>query len=122
MENFEKQIERLLEVLLRFYAEAGPERVGFVLEHQIIEIQNMSQAPESSFMISANDRHQYDSQIRATWHTHPNQSCNLSGEDYESFMDWPEVYHFIIGNDGVKCYVWDDKLNAMVEVHAALHS
>lgn len=40
----------------------------------------------------------------ATFHTHPGQSANLSYEDYESFMGYPYLTHYIIGADGIKSY------------------
>jgi proteasome lid subunit RPN8/RPN11 len=37
-----------------------------------------------------------------TFHTHPNASANLSHEDYESFMGYPRLVHYIVGADGVR--------------------
>lgn len=30
--------------------------------------------------------------------------ANLSGEDYQAFINWPQLLHHIIGNDGVRTY------------------
>lgn len=43
-------------------------------------------------------------EVVGTFHTHPNASANLSFEDYESFMGYPRLTHYIIGKDGVKVY------------------
>lgn len=39
-----------------------------------------------------------------SFHTHPGKSGNLSYDDYESFMAYPGLVHYIVGSDGVKAY------------------
>lgn len=52
-----------------------------------------------------------DSDVIGTFHTHPNGSSNLSYEDYESFISYPNLVHYIIGEDGVRSYkVLDGRL------------
>lgn len=36
-----------------------------------------------------------------TFHTHPGANANLSHEDYESFMGYPRLVHYIVGDNGV---------------------
>lgn len=39
-----------------------------------------------------------------TFHTHPGKSANLSYDDYETFMAYPGLKHYIVGKEGVKAY------------------
>lgn len=55
--------------------------------------------------MSFDDQDRLDEEdVVGTFHTHPNASANLSFEDYESFMGYPRLAHYIIGKDGVKKY------------------
>jgi proteasome lid subunit RPN8/RPN11 len=98
----------LKESLLKLYVEDAPERVGFVLpDGSLIEVPNVSGDPYNSFDVSAESLLQhagYGSAIGA-WHTHPNASSNLSVDDYEGFLNWPKMTHYIVGNDGVSAYI-----------------
>jgi proteasome lid subunit RPN8/RPN11 len=83
------------------------ERVGFVLRTgDAVEVPNISKTPEEGFSISTEDIIKYlDPEVSiATWHTHPGQSSNLSVEDMENFLQWPDHLHYIIGVDGISCY------------------
>lgn len=85
------------------------ERVGFILDsEEIIECQNISTDPENSFKVSADDIIKYADGAIATWHTHPGATNNLSVNDYDMFLSWPHLRHFIIGTDGVREYVVKD--------------
>jgi hypothetical protein len=42
--------------------------------------------------------------MSSTWHSHPDASAQLSGEDWETFSSWPDHTHAIVGNDGVRWY------------------
>lgn len=115
----EQTISNLKSVLKNLYSDKGNERVGFIRgENRIIEVPNISAAPMEGFRISAADiiNHVENFQCWATWHTHPNEDSNLSGEDYVSFTAWPDLHHFVIGNDGVKCYKWDEDKKALLQV------
>lgn len=108
--------------LQKFYAATGPERVGFVFEDQtILEVPNISDTPETSFRVAPADLLQFaeSENCVASWHTHPNGSSNLSGEDYYAFQIWSNLYHFIVGKDDVKIYTWDKSKRAIVEVECA---
>lgn len=79
------------------------ERVGFVLKNgKIVEVDNVCEKPEEGFDVRGEDILKYTPQAKATWHTHPNADSNLSANDYETFMNWPELDHYIVGTDGVR--------------------
>lgn len=113
------QLNKIKEVLSVLYSETGPERVGFIHgEHSIIEVPNISKLPDEGFCVSGSViiEHTEQKDCWATWHTHPNEDSNLSGEDYRSFKAWSNLTHFVIGNDGVKAFKWDSQKDALVEV------
>ena len=105
-----------MQILNEFYADSGPERVGFVVGSKIVEVRNTSNNPEETFVVSTSDILTYGDIADATWHTHPNQSSNLSDEDYTLMRNYPNMSHFIIGNDGVTEYKYDKKLKAVMVV------
>lgn len=114
-----KDIDKLKEILLSLYREEGPERVGFIHgDSKIVEVKNFSDKPMDGFKVGAKDLidHTDQEDCWATWHTHPKDVSNLSGEDYHSFKSWPDLHHFIIGNDGVKVYKWSYEKDALLEV------
>jgi proteasome lid subunit RPN8/RPN11 len=80
----------------------GAERCGVInTHHEILEVPNRSKNPEFTF---AFDEEVLEDRPIATWHTHPETPANLSIEDYRFFQCWPEMLHFIIGGDEVRCY------------------
>lgn len=82
------------------------ERCGIVLsDGEVIEFENRHAEPEKGYCISAADHGQYEDVLVATWHTHPAQTANLSQEDYNGFLQWPHLRHYIIGIDGVRIFV-----------------
>lgn len=82
------------------------ERVGFVLKSgEVIEVENKCDNPEEGFDVSGTDIIRYSGDAVATWHTHPNVTANLSMNDYETFLNWSELDHYIIGTDGVVKYI-----------------
>lgn len=92
------------EDLLSFYADQGPERVGFVLKDgTIIEVENTSEKPDESFDVDPQVLIDNEAEMAGTFHTHPGASSQLSGEDYQAFTNW-RVDHYIVGNDGVRKY------------------
>lgn len=98
------QLSQVTSDLLAKYG-PGPERVGFVMPSgEVIEVDNVCDTPESGFDVSGADIVAHTSVAYATWHTHPDQDANLSAKDYEAFLNWPNLRHFIVGNDGVRCY------------------
>ncbi len=86
----------------------GPhERCGFILKSgEIVEVPNICNEPTGGFDMRGSDILQFAPISTATWHTHPDEDSNLSSGDYLTFLNWPELDHYIIGNDGVtKFYV-----------------
>ncbi|AJD82918.1 hypothetical protein PJWF_00024 [Achromobacter phage JWF] len=81
------------------------ERCGLILrDGTILECQNTHEDPHIGFEISADDLVKYASQAVATWHTHPATSSNLSPDDYEAFLAWPQLRHYIISEKDVWCF------------------
>lgn len=94
-----------MEELLKFYATTGPERVGVILKSgEIIEAENIHPNPDEGFDVSAEVLVKYDGEIVGAFHTHPSSTSNLSADDYQGFLNWPDLLHFIIGSDGVRCF------------------
>ena len=76
------------------------ERCGFVLTSgELVELNNIAEEPEKSYEIDPVAALPYvkAGAIAATWHTHPNADPNLSGDDHEGFLLWPDLEHCIIG-------------------------
>lgn len=91
--------------LSKFYADSGPERIGFVLDDgKIVECENIHPEPEQGFEFRAEDLIEFENRAVASWHTHPNQDSNLSMSDYSGFRHWPKLKHYVIGNDGIRCF------------------
>jgi proteasome lid subunit RPN8/RPN11 len=85
------------------------ERVGFVMsDGSIVECKNISEAPEASFEVDAAEMMLYADDAVATWHTHPDTDNNLSVNDYEMFLSWDNLDHYVIGTNGVRKYVVRD--------------
>lgn len=111
-----QQLNDVKDYLLSLYSDEGPERCGFILENGIIEVPNTCANPTEGFLISPNDVMLYEGVALATWHTHPNVSSNLSGEDYSMFKTWYNLHHIIIGKDGFRVFKYDNVKKAMMEV------
>lgn len=91
------------------YNPQGLERLGFILEDEtLVELTNAHSEPEQGASFSSQDLHKYcfsgKFKVIATWHTHPGETSNLSGEDYSAFQAYPKIKHYIIGSDGVSRY------------------
>lgn len=85
------------------------ERCGLVLTSgEIIELPNMSSYPSNSFVLSVRDVEPYKSMMVATWHTHPKGPNNLSIDDYNTFLDMPEIPHFIVTTRSVTMFQAED--------------
>lgn len=95
----------LFEALLDFY-EGEEERVGFILQDgSVIECQNIAPNPKEAFQVSGEEIMKWLDSVVATWHTHPNSTYNLSANDYEMFVSWSDLDHYIVGTNGVRKYV-----------------
>lgn len=96
-----------MQELLQRY-EGDKERCGLILaDGTIVELPNVAPEPTEAFCADPEALLPYldAGVIAATWHTHPSTSSNLSVGDYETFLFWPDCKHYIVGNDGVACYV-----------------
>lgn len=83
----------------------GPERGGLVLlDGTIVELTNTAADPNEGFQPASTELVAYIDNAAATWHTHPGETANLSVEDWETFILWPNLQHLIIGTDGVRQY------------------
>ena len=101
---------------LEGFWEPGEERCGIVdLNLEIVEVQNRAEDPENTFAFQLKD---LENGVKATWHSHPVTTANLSIDDYRFFQAWPEMLHFIIGVDGVRCYQVHDGIVYYVEDEA----
>jgi proteasome lid subunit RPN8/RPN11 len=81
------------------------ERLGFILEDgEIVEFENIAPNPQFSFEASAEAVMTFEDRAIASWHTHPGASANLSAEDAVAFKSRPDWLHYIVGNDGVRCF------------------
>jgi len=79
------------------------ERCGFLLKDgTIVEITNVATEPRVSYEMDAAEALPYieAGTVAATWHTHPDGDANLSGDDYEGFLRWPDLDHYVIGRAG----------------------
>jgi|HigsolmetaAR201D_1030396.scaffolds.fasta_scaffold33936_2 Predicted metal-dependent protease of the PAD1/JAB1 superfamily len=102
------QLSKIIEQLKEKY-DPKVERVGFILKNgEIVEVENVCPEPEEGFDVKGEDILKYGEDAYATWHTHPTSDCNLSMNDYETFLNWPELEHFIVGTDGVRRYIIED--------------
>lgn len=91
------------------YLHGDKERVGFVLKDgSVVEVENQAAMPEDGFDVSGEDIFTHLDTAKATWHTHPNGTCDLSVGDYHSFLSFPDWSHFIVSPKGVREYVIED--------------
>lgn len=85
--------------------EGDEERCGFILfGGVIIELPNVHPEPINGFEIDPKAILRYIDQIEGIWHTHPKGSSTLSGEDKLCMEQWPQLDHYIVGEDGVSVY------------------
>lgn len=83
------------------------ERHGLILNGEVIELKNTSGSPEDSCAVNSDDLFLY-LEATATWHSHPDETSNLSGADMQTFLAWPNLDHYIIGVDGITRYYVED--------------
>ena len=84
---------------------AGPERGGLVLnDGTVVELTNICSDPTQGFTPDLQELLPFVDRSVATWHTHPGATANLSSEDWETFVEWPDHLHAIAGTDGLRWY------------------
>lgn len=86
------------------------EKIGVVLsDNSIVTLTNMHDDKANGALLSSEDLFTYffsgDFETVATWHTHVDTTSDLSGEDYATFLMYPNLTHYIVGTDGVKKYI-----------------
>ena len=86
--------------------EGKDERVGFVLKTgEIVEVENICPDKDNGFEVRGEDLMKYAVDAEASWHTHPGHTKCLSANDHYAFLNYPHLKHYIVGTDGVECYV-----------------
>lgn len=96
--------------LQNLYTTTGNEKGGYITsDFQIVECQNCHIEPENNFTYNFEAMDKLETEGWATFHTHVDKSSNLSKEDYDSFQNYYDLIHFIIGNDGISCYKVTDR-------------
>lgn len=103
--------------LRNFYNESGEERGGYItFEGNVFEVTNIHKDKDNYFMFSCEDLDKLsDEKVMATFHTHPDKSSNLSKEDYDAFVNWEKLLHFIIGKDKISCYKVSERGTVIIE-------
>jgi proteasome lid subunit RPN8/RPN11 len=98
--------------LLRGCWDPVVERCGTITNLEVIEVLNRAQDPKNTFAFQIED---LENGAQATWHSHPVTSANLSIDDHRFFQSWPEMIHFVIGVDEIRCYQVQDGIVYNVE-------
>lgn len=96
--------------LFKFYDDnIDVERCGFVIDsHKLVELTNVYHQTTEGFEIDPSDVLKYIDRLKGIWHTHPRKTSVLSGDDKLCMEQWPDIKHYIIGNDGIRVYVVKD--------------
>lgn len=98
------------------YKDKTTEIGGFVKKNgEVVVCENVHPNPIDNVAFSIGDLKRLEQDdVLATFHTHLGGK-NLSHEDYLAFRNWCEIYHLIIGADGVRCYKVNERGNVVVE-------
>lgn len=94
--------------LKTLYTTQGPERVGFIINGEVVEVTNIHHEPNDYFEVSLEDLNEHLDNAEAIWHTQPGRTSQLSYEDYVGFINFPKHLHIVIGDDGVRTYKVED--------------
>lgn len=103
-------------LLKKYDKDHEDERCGLLIGNKIVEAKNTHPTPSKGFIIPAEFMLKYEDTATGTWHTHPNETSNLSHEDYDGFSQWPNLVHYIIGVDGVRCFQLEGDLIVEVDL------
>lgn len=91
--------------ILYDYYKGNKERCGFILKDgSIVELDNIHPEPTEGFEIDPIEILRYVDDLKAIWHTHPDSSSVLSGEDKLCMEAWPDLEHFIVGEQDISSY------------------
>lgn len=84
---------------------AEAERCGLILgDGTMVELKNVSEEPSTTFSFDPEEFEEYTDVMASTWHTHTHADPNLSFDDYQFFLAWPLLDHFIISSKAVWYY------------------
>lgn len=103
---------------MKYYSPQGNERCGFIVKGRIVETRNIHPHPTDGFVIPPEDVIHYteNSGATSTWHTHPGDVSNLSNEDFYMVSKWPNLSHYIVGSDGVRCFKYSLEKGTVIEL------
>lgn len=109
--------KKFLKQLQTKYEDDSDERGGYITSSfKIYEVENVHPQKDNNFMFSTEDLEKLESEdVIGTFHTHPNKTSNLSKEDYEAFVNWEKLLHFIIGKDKITCYKVSERGTVVIE-------
>lgn len=98
--------------LLEYFSDSDKlERCGVILKNGIIlESVNIHSKPETGFHVDPAILVDNEDDLAACWHTHPGSTANLSQADYDTFLTWPDLVYYIVGVDGIRCFVVEGEL------------
>lgn len=108
---------RLLEQLRKICEKSEDECGGYITKDlTVCEVKNIHPQKDNNFMFSCEDLEKLeDEDVIATFHTHPKKNSNLSKEDYDAFVNWEKLLHFIVGQDKITCYKVSEKGTVVIE-------
>lgn len=71
----------------------------------IVELKNVHEDAKNYFLPDYDELLAViDGPVVAMWHTHTHESANLSSEDWQTFLTWPQLEYAIIAKDEVRFY------------------
>lgn len=103
---------------LKYVCKSSDEEVGGYItnKNEVIQCENVHPNKYNNFMFSCEDLDKLENEsVIATFHTHPKKSANLSKEDYNAFLNWEKLLHFIIGQDKINCYKVSEQGTIVIE-------
>lgn len=102
--------------LANLYSDTGNERGGYIsLSGAVVECPNESPSPDENYLMGCETLDDLERMGAATFHTHPGKEPNLSKDDYNSFLNWEKLLHFIIGKDKISCYKVSERGTVVIE-------
>lgn len=109
--------KNVIEKLKRLQKSSNEEIGGYITEDdKVIECENVHPEKDNNFMFSCEDLEKLECESTiATFHTHVNKSGNLSKEDYNAFLNWEKLLHFIVGEDKINCYKVSERGTIVIE-------
>jgi len=94
------------------------ERCGFVLTTgEILEAENIHNNPAEEFEICPSEFESYTDRVAAVWHSHPITNANLSLADYDTFDNFRNLTHIIVGQHEVISYKFKNSVLLIDEVY-----